>query len=686
MQLPTLDSGGGDSYSGSGSAPQPGRLTPLGDILEDAITYVCSFLYLEEVGGLDIAMCSKKLRCAFLRSISGDALADLKTKRGVYLRPPLSGLVPPLAPELSKWFRQPQLLDREPLLTPELSKWLRRRGLALCGYNVNERLKGTFVGIFRNTKRLILPASIVNQSETLTSFLLESGHRLEEISVKDSDSARSLLPLLQTLHRLNPRVSAIEIDSIFDPPSPIDYSEVAQYIASHFTHLTKVRLPTTLNIIESSLADVETIWKACTNLQSFRCILDKDVDGGYSPAYMDFDDGHLALFNASSSLPTVHAAFQRFGGSLVSLYWTAEMTDIVDGDLVHLMSMCSQLQQFEIKCAMSVTDEGLIRALSPLPYLTSISLSGCDKLTVQGVIELIKRCRLLRHLKLWAIDYSRNDTLDEDGNLALSNINSDALAHEGSVESIDWGHTIVSDDDLHLITSMCSKLKHFELRRASKVTDEGLIRALSPLPHLTSISLSGCDKLTVQGVIELIKRCRLLRHLKLWYIDHSRNDTLEEDGGLALSNINSDALAHEGSVESIDWGHTIVSDDDLHLITSMCSKLKHFGLRDASKVTDEGLIRALSSLQHLTSISLNGCCKLTVTGLKTLIERCRPVRHFTLGKMYESRKSETIFPDCKNQFEFDEGVISGFGNLYWPLVEVFSRRWQRYSAAARGMH
>jgi hypothetical protein len=542
MQLPTLDSGGGDS--GSGIAPQPGRLTPLGDILEDAITYVCSFLYLEEVGRLDIAMCSKKLRCAFLRSISGDALADLKTERNEFRD------------------RRPELPDREPLLTPELSEWLRRRGLALCGYNVDERLKGTFVGIFRNTKRLILPASIVNESETLTSFLSGSGHRLEEISVKDSDSAHSLLSLLQTLHRLNPRVSAIEIDSHYDPPSPINYSEVAQYIASHFTHLTKFRLPTTLNIIESSLADVETIWKACTNLQSFRCILDKDVDDGYNPAYMDFDDGHLALYYAFSSLPTVHAAFQRFGGSLVSLDWTADLAQILDGDLVHLMSMCSQLQQFEIHCA-SVTDEDLIRALSPLPHLTSISLSGCDKLTVQGVIELIKRCRLLRHLKLWYIDLSRNYTLDEDGNLALSNINSDALAHEGSVVSIDWSYTMVSDDDLALMMSMCSKLQQVKLDNARNVTDEGLIRSLSTLPHLTSISLSDCEKLTVAGLAELAKRCTL-------------------------------------------------------------------------------------------------------------------VRHFTVGKIYSTHHG-----NCKNQFEFDEGAITGKGDLYWPLVEVFTKR-QRDTHKASG--
>jgi F-box and leucine-rich repeat protein GRR1 len=271
-------------------------------------------------------------------------------------------------------------------------------------------------------------------------------------------------------------------------------------------------------------------------------------------AHIDFDHGHLNLANAFSSLTLENAVFQRFGSSLVSLNWIVGGPDVLDGDLVHLMSTCSQLQHFEIRCAQKVTDEGLIRALSSLPHLTSISLLKCTKLTVKGVQKLIKRCRHLRHIKLWGIGWCGNDALDEDRSLSLSSMSSDALAHERSVEAIDWDATKVSDDDLYLITSMCSKLKHFELGRAPNVTDEGLIRALSPLPHLTSISLSHCQKLTVAGLVQLAERCRL-------------------------------------------------------------------------------------------------------------------VRHFTIGKKYNQ-----YHRNCKNQFEFDEGKISGCGDLYWPLAEMFSCR------------
>jgi hypothetical protein len=537
--MPILDTGS----SGSGSAPQQGRLTPLGDILEDAITHVCSFLYLEEVSRLDIAMCSASLRTAFLRSISGDALVDLKTTRNEFRRS-----------------RQvPRLSDREPILTPELSEWLSRRGLALRGYSVDKCLKEIFPGIFRNMKRLLLPFSTVSESETLTSILSESGHSLEEVSVKESSKFfYSPLPLLQTLHRLNPRVSAIEIDTSY--PSKDDFSEVARCIASHFTHLTMLRLPS-FKFRESSLADLDTILKASKNLQSFECGLTDDILG--RGAHMNYNDGYLNLYNTFSSLERVHPAFPRFGGSIVAVNWSLEDgADVSDGELVHLMSMCSQLQIFNISGAKSLTDEGLIRALSPLPRLGSLYLYDCDKLTIKGVQNLIKACRFLEYLNVHDIGRHGNDTLNEDGNLALSNVNSDSLAHGGSLGEFIWDSSGISDS-------------------------------------------------------------------------------------------------------------SAISDDDLYHMMTTCRYLQRFELNNATNVTDEGLIRALSSLRHLTSITLSRCPKLTVAGLTELAKRCRLVSHFAVGKMYSC-----FIPACTNQFKFEDGVITGKGDLYWPLAEVLSRRWQ----------
>jgi hypothetical protein len=420
----------------------------------------------------------------------------------------------------------------------------------------------------------------MKQSETLRSILSESGHSLEEVFVKSFESEfalsskelkrilkdmdhemmedyekvelqrvpihsrymnnpvvdgvdirdgtlERLLPLLQILRDFNPRVSAIEMGCDYD--WRVDFTEVARLIARHFTHLTMFRFLRTFCqythgavIGESTLAAVETMWNACANLQSFQCTLDCGIhmEGVY--AYMDFDHGHLTLRNAFSSLPVVQAAFQRFGGSIVSLKWELDFVDDVsDVQQVPLLSTCSKLQH--IHYIMPYTNEATIIARSSLPHLTSISLDKCYELTVKGVIEIIKTCRLLRHLKLCSIGCRGNDTLNEHGDLALSNMSSYSMAHGGSVESIEWDAGSISDDGLSLLTSMCSKLQHFRLQNANNVTDEGLIRALSSLPHLTSISLDSCDLLTVAGLKSLIERCRLVRHFMVQRIDRVDN-------------------------------------------------------------------------------------------------------------------------------------------------------------------
>jgi hypothetical protein len=355
----------------SGSATQPSRLTALGAVLEDAVAYMCSFLYLVEVGRLDMAICSKMLRCAFLRSISGDALADLKTAK--YSDSPRSGI---------------------PVLTSGLGRWLSLRGMALREYLINEDVVAACLDIFRNTKRLVLPASR-GDHPLVGVVLAQTRHTLEELCVYGYNHHKTignaLLPVLETLRELNPNISTIEVHSCFKGP---DFGKVARLLATHFTDLHRLRLPGFIPGEQCFDAeDIEVILKACSNLESFEC----ELDNIYCPS-IRFESGELRLFSVKSH-SLVHAALQRFGRLVTTLTWTFSDTN-GDDDLVLMSRMCSKLQRFELSFAKNVTDDGVIRALSSLPHLTSISLRDCDKLTVAGLQGLIESRWPLRYFKV----------------------------------------------------------------------------------------------------------------------------------------------------------------------------------------------------------------------------------------------------------------------------------------------
>jgi hypothetical protein len=533
------DGGGGSgSGSGSGSAPLQTRLTALADIMEDSIVYVCCFLLLEEVGRLDMAICSASLRCAFLRSISGDALAALKTE--IYSYPP-----------------------------SELGRWLSLRGMALREYTIVEGIEGAPLDIFRNTKRLVFHPSILDHP-LVGVLLAQTRHTLEELCVDDDDCeamAVALLPLLETLRCLDMKISAIKINCDVDA----DFSEVARYLATHFTNLRHLHFPRPCVECPHLDADVEVILRACSNLESFHL------------PRMGFESGHLFLDEVSThSLALL--AFQRFAEMVTTLTW--ELTDTNDDDLVLMTSMCNKLQTLELKKATNVTDEGIIRALPSLPHLTFIELYLCSKLTVAGLKAPLERCKLLQDFGVY---------------------------HDISVDGS---------------SQKCSYCLTYE-----------------------------CGELHIQ--YDSVRSYSLLRA------------ALERFGA---------------SITSLDCTWPEVGDDGLSLMTSMCGTLQRLKLESATNVTDEGIIRALSPplVPHLTSIELCKCSKLTVAGLQALIESRWPLRYFSVGRdvnkdWYKILPRHLYF----NALTFDEGAIKGNGDLYWPLVEVFSCR-QRDTLKAIG--
>jgi hypothetical protein len=432
--------------------------------------------------------------------------------------------------------------------------------MALREYMIDENLEVAPLDVFRNTRRLIL--SFFNVDHPFVGALLgQTRHTLEEICLEDYEGyaiAVALLPVLETLKWLNMKISAIKINCDVDS----EFSEVARYLATHFTNLRHLRLPYPCGECPHLDADVEVILRACSNLESFHL------------PRMSFESGDLHLNNLTSySLALL--AFKRFAESVTTLTW--DITDTDDDNLVLMTSMCNKLQTLELKYATNVTDEGIIRALPSLPNLTSIELFLCSKLTVAGLKAPLERCKLLQRFEV---------------------------------------HHNVSGNGS---SQKCTYCLTYE-----------------------------CGELHIQ--YHSVRCYSLLRAV------------LERFGA---------------SITSLDCRWPEISDDGLSLMTSMCSKLQTLKLSNAKKITDEGLSRVLSPLliPHLTSISLCDCSKLTVAGLQALIESRWPLRYFSVERDVNKDWHKSLPPHfyC-NALTFDEGVIKGKGDLYWPLAEVFTCR------------
>ncbi|KAL3636440.1 hypothetical protein CASFOL_020987 [Castilleja foliolosa] len=64
---------------------------------------------------------------------------------------------------------------------------------------------------------------------------------------------------------------------------------------------------------------------------------------------------------------------------------------------------------------------------------------------------------------------------------------------------------ITDDALLHLASRADGKLQCLSLVECPKVTDDGIMRVLEMNPHLTKLFVPGCTRLTVEGVLDIIK-------------------------------------------------------------------------------------------------------------------------------------------------------------------------------------
>ncbi|XP_046807357.1 uncharacterized protein LOC111683623 [Lucilia cuprina] len=173
-----------------------------------------------------------------------------------------------------------------------------------------------------------------------------------------------------------------------------------------------------------------------------------------------------------------------------------------------------------------------------------------------------------------------------------------------------------NDDDAYDVVhsfALASKHIHSLSLRCSSISDRGLealldhLQVIHSLPHLTVLSLSGCSKLTDDGVELIAENLQKLRALDLSWCPRITDASLEY---IACDLNQLEELTLDRCVHITDIG--------VGYISTMLSLTALF-LRWCSQVRDFGL-QHLCSMRNLQVLSLAGCPLLTSSGLSSLIQ------------------------------------------------------------------
>jgi hypothetical protein len=317
-----------------------------------------------------------------------------------------------------------------------------------------------------------------------------------------------------------------------------------------------------------------------------------------------------------------------------------------DNALRVLFQSCSKLSTLSLKDVV-VTGEGLAEALKHCRCLTHFTCCGISiaiptEVAVPSLeyfdvtayvsdtvlVAMGQRCPKLRCMKGFVCSgYSGSPTLSDVGVRALLQgcpllRETDAeyavgvstelrveLARRGNLTALDL-YDVWRDVDNALavpLLAVCPLLVHLDCHSCGWVTDATLAACAQHCPLLTSINLSACNTLTIDGVAQLLSAVgATLRSIELF-----RCPNLGDQAVLA-------AAQHCPALQMFSCPLQ-VTDAAVTRLAVCCPKLVIVSL-SYTDVTDSSLAALAAHCPGLGSLQLTRCTRITLAGLRSLAE------------------------------------------------------------------
>jgi F-box/leucine-rich repeat protein 2/20 len=128
---------------------------------------------------------------------------------------------------------------------------------------------------------------------------------------------------------------------------------------------------------------------------------------------------------------------------------------------------------------------------SVFPNLHLLDLDSCEDLSDQGIVQILRRCRKISHLSLWACSIE---------NLLEPNFQVPKL------KMLNLSFTDVEDEALYAISKSCCGLLQLLLRDCDECKDMGVKYVLENCTQLKEIDLRGCRNVHTNVVLMLFLR------------------------------------------------------------------------------------------------------------------------------------------------------------------------------------
>ncbi|KAJ2898708.1 putative f-box domain protein [Zalerion maritima] len=252
------------------------------------------------------------------------------------------------------------------------------------------------------------------------------------------------------------------------------------------------------------------------------------------------------------------------------------------------------------------------------PQLQSLNVSWCKQLDTQGLIAVVCGCRLLRDLRagevrgLASAQFAR--TLFQTNRLERLTLCGCEDLTDAALKTIVHG----TDPEIDFMTDRPlvepRKLRHLDLSRCSRVSNQGIKALAHFVPHLEGLQLNRCTSITNEGLTPLVATTPRLTHLEL------------ED----IGTLNDSFLAQS-------------------LSKAPCAPvLQHLSVGYCENVGDIGLVSVIKNCRKLASVVMDNT-RISNATLRAAVEtvKCRSPRTLQPGYFPPVGLRMDVY-DCQN--------------------------------------
>ncbi|XP_031285253.1 F-box/LRR-repeat protein 2-like [Pistacia vera] len=216
-----------------------------------------------------------------------------------------------------------------------------------------------------------------------------------------------------------------------------------------------------------------------------------------------------------------------------------------------LLRKYQSLEYLNLQAANFLIDESMIELSKFLQSVISINLGYCSKLTNATFFTLIRNCPLLNEVKM------------EVTNLGIEEFTNDLKINP--------------------------RVKALHLAGNGNLSDEFLKKVALLCPSLQVLDLSCCLGITEEGIGEILRNCREVRHLEIYFCRQ-------------LNNLGIDFELPK--LEVLLASASGLNEDGLTTIANNCGRLLYLNLDKCLNVTTNGVVKVVVNCISLREINL----------------------------------------------------------------------------------